>query len=220
MKKNSHHFYFPTLVLIMLFVFVLPRCSREEESSVGRKGEPGAKAVDEIQLSQEVRDVLDKKKDLLLRFTGSVGLIPLVKKLNDNNKKTTLDEIMDRDRAWQKMDGMDNFIKSFMTNECARAIFNFQQQHDEFTEIFITDSRGALIGITNRTSDYYQADEEWWQKTYNGGKGLIYFGEIEYDESSKTEAIGLFVPILDPQSKEILGIMKAVLSIAAIKAEL
>jgi hypothetical protein len=220
MKKKSHFYYFQPILMVILLIFILPQCGQKEAATANKEKISDVDSADEIRLSQEVKKVLDQKKDLLLRFTGSIGLVPLVKKLDEQNRAITLDEIMKRDKKWQKAEGMDRLIKSFMTNECAQAIFNFQQQHDEFTEIFITDSRGALIGITNRTSDYYQADEAWWQKTYNGGKGLVYFGEIEYDESSKTEAIGLFVPILNPQSKKVMGVMKAVLSIAALKAEL
>ena len=35
----------------------------------------------------------------------------------------------------------------------------------------LTDAKGAVIAATNKTSDYFQADERWWEEAYNNGKG-------------------------------------------------
>ena len=219
--KNSHHLAsIKTTCLAILILCLLIQCSGPKDKPAAGEITDGTAAVDEIQLSKEVKAVLEKKKKLLLDFTTGPELIQLVKRVDNTNKTITLDEIKARDREWQNSNKLNDFIKSFLTNEIAQAVFKFQQKHDEFAEIFITDSRGAIIGITNRTSDYYQADEAWWQKAYNQGKGLIYFGEIEYDDSSKTESIPIYITFWDPQSRQVLGVMKATLAIAAIKMEL
>ena len=62
--------------------------------------------------------------------------------------------------------------------------------------MFVTDKYGALVASTNRTSDYYQADEDWWQAAYNNGEGAIYFGQPEFDESSQSFGIIMAVPII------------------------
>ena len=73
---------------------------------------------------------------------------------------------------------------------------------------------------TNKTSDYYQADEAWWTETYANGLGKSLFGAIEYDESALAEAIPIYVPITDPDTGSAIGVMKAVCDITAIKMEL
>jgi len=66
--------------------------------------------------------------------------------------------------------------------------------------------------MTNKTSDYYQADEQWWQKSYNEGKGRSFHSKVEYDKSAGFWGIALYVPIYDRQ-QEMIGIIKAFLEI-------
>jgi hypothetical protein len=77
-----------------------------------------------------------------------------------------------------------------------------------------------MVALTNRTSDYYQADEDWWVKTYNGGQGIPSHGDVEYDGSAAAEAIAMYVPITDPETMTSIGVMKVLVDIAAIKMAL
>ena len=73
---------------------------------------------------------------------------------------------------------------------------------------------------SNKTSDYLQADESWWTKAFAGGSGDTHHGAIEYDESARSEAISLYVPVIDPDTRQAIGVIKAVCDITAIKMEL
>ena len=97
---------------------------------------------------------------------------------------------------------------------------DFQEAHDGFPEIFVTDRHGLIVAQTNKTSDYNQADEDWWTRTFGDGAGQTHHGPIEYDESAQAEAISIYVPVVDPGSKKTIGVMKAVCDITAIKMEL
>ncbi len=76
-------------------------------------------------------------------------------------------------------------------------------------ELFMTDRRGVLVASTNKTTDYYQADEEWWQRAFNGGLGSVHRSELEYDESSQAEAWALAAPIFDADG-DVQGVIKVV----------
>ena len=75
-----------------------------------------------------------------------------------------------------------------------------------FGEIFVTNKYGVNIGSTGRTSDYYQADEEWWQ---NGKKYGLNVSDINYDESADIFSIDIIARI-DDENGEFIGILKAV----------
>ena len=62
--------------------------------------------------------------------------------------------------------------------------------------------------------------EDWWKEAYNQGMGKSYYGEIEYDDSARAEAISLYTPIMEPETGKAIGVMKAVCDITAIKMEL
>jgi PAS domain S-box len=75
-------------------------------------------------------------------------------------------------------------------------------------EIFLTDLYGGLVAASNKTSDFYQADEKWWQYAYNNNRGDDFFGEVELDESSGKIGSAIAIPIKDDAGR-ILGVLKA-----------
>ena len=42
----------------------------------------------------------------------------------------------------------------------------------------IANAAGELIAADSKTDDYFQADEDWWQAAWNGGKGKLYVSSI------------------------------------------
>lgn len=196
----------------------------------GSKNEHGGNAPDEadaplkflgeIILSKEVEAVLSKKALRIESLVADPVIVSEVKKANQANEGLLLSEILELDQRWRKGVGADSFIGPFLSNAVAMKLTEFQKDNLGFREIFVTDERGLNVGQTNKTTDYYQADEEWWIRAYNSGEGKAYHGLVEFDESAQTEAISIYVPIQDPNTARVIGVAKAVLSIAAIKAEL
>jgi len=170
--------------------------------------------------SKEIERVLTKKIELLRGLAQGPLVIEKVRISNKKNRKLSLTEILIADEKWKSAKGMDDFIKSLLTNQCSQRLIDFQEEYDEFPEIFVTDAKGLIVGETNKTSDYYQADEQWWSEAYKGGKGKTFYGEIEYDESAMAESIPIYIPIMESGNKKVIGIIKAVCDITAIKMEL
>lgn len=84
---------------------------------------------------------------------------------------------------------------------------------DENVEVFLTDRYGGLVASTDRTSDFYQADEDWWQAAYNGGQGGVYISEPVADESAGIElAFQIAVPVFAQGAEgegEVLGVLRS-----------
>ncbi|MEM9216387.1 MAG: methyl-accepting chemotaxis protein [Cyanobacteria bacterium P01_F01_bin.150] len=79
---------------------------------------------------------------------------------------------------------------------------------ENLVELFITDKRGLTIAYSNRTSDFVQSDEEWWERA----KEDIFFVDAPaFDESANAFAIDLSEAILLPSTGEFLGVIKAVI---------
>lgn len=171
-------------------------------------------------LTSEVEKILDNKIFLVRDLIRHPTIIAEVKRANDDHQALSLQEILELDTRWRNAEGVDDFIKPFITNEVAFLLIQFQEDHIGFSEVFVTDVYGLNVGQTNKTTDYYQADEDWWIGAYNSGMGKAYHGPIEFDESAQAEAISLYIPIMDPETSTVIGVVKAVVSIAAIKMEL
>ena len=173
------------------------------------------------EFSKEVAAVLEKRIGMLQELTEDPVILQAVKESNEKNGAVPLTDILTVDRKWIAKDkSVDAFIKSLMTNACANRLMVFQDAHDGYPEVFIADAKGANVCMTNRTSDYYQADEDWWVQGYNNGQGKTFYGKIEYDESAMAESIPVFLPVMDPATQQAIGVLKAIVDITAIKREL
>ena len=75
------------------------------------------------------------------------------------------------DREWLAAvaanDDAAPLIRSKLDNPMADYLREYRTTYPENVEVFVTDRYGALLAATNRTSDYYQADEAWWQAAFN-----------------------------------------------------
>ena len=81
--------------------------------------------------------------------------------------------------------------------------------HDVFGEVFITNTYGANVAQSGKTSDFQQNDEEWWQRAKVTG---LYLGDVAFDESAKIFSVEL-CPRIDGVDGEFMGVLKAVMDI-------
>ncbi|MCB1035052.1 MAG: HAMP domain-containing protein, partial [Acidobacteria bacterium] len=91
----------------------------------------------------------------------------------------------------------------------------FQEQFSNHVEVFTTDRYGAVLGATNKTSDYEQADEPWWQEAWNRGLGGIHVGRPEFDESTGVYAVNIAVPIWD-ETRQLIGVLRSTVDVRAV----
>lgn len=145
----------------------------------------------------------------------------LKNELIENSSSGDLDEIQDLDEQWRNAVSTNattnNLIRSVLENPTSTTLNDFKNKFPVHVEIFVTDVYGVNIASTNITSDYYQADEEWWQSTYRGGAGGVYISQPIFDESSQVVSLQMAVPIYDFQNESIIGILRTTVDLEVIK---
>jgi PAS domain S-box-containing protein len=114
------------------------------------------------------------------------------------------------DRDWTN--GADlHLISELSHNELARELQSRQKFYQNkygyplVGEIFVTNRYGANAAQTGRTTDYYQADEEWWQIAKRDG---LFVSNITYDKSSKIFSTEIAIRI-DDANGNFIGVIKA-----------
>lgn len=112
------------------------------------------------------------------------------------------------DREWAAAAKGDVLVFSRLNSTAAAELTKYSKIFPDNVEVFVTDKYGGLVAATNRTSDYVQSDEDWWQAAWRDGKGATYIGQPEYDQSSKAFAIAIAMPIYDTKSDQIIGILR------------
>ena len=174
--------------------------------------------------AQALSDFLSREVDTLTTFSNQFERV--VANVNDTYTTTGItttaiqDEISQLDQQWRTADEAGNdrdfLVASRLNNLSASELRGYRQSLPENVEVFLTDKYGAIIASTNRTSDYYQADEDWWQKAYNNGRGGVYIGELEYDDSAKIFASNIAVPVYAAGSNRVIGVLRTTVTLQSV----
>ena len=83
-------------------------------------------------------------------------------------------------------------------------------RRSDFAELFFTDSHGYNVLASDRTSDFVQSDEEWWQRAVANG---VYDGPPRYDSSAAVVSLEYDVAIRVPGRAAPAGVLKAVFAL-------
>jgi PAS domain S-box-containing protein len=115
------------------------------------------------------------------------------------------------DKDW--VNGIDlPLISELTSNKLAKELQSWQNFYQNkygyslLGEVFITNRFGVNVAQTNKTTDYYQADEDWWQIAK---RDSLFVSDVRYDESSSTYSTEIAVRI-DDANGNFLGVIKAV----------
>jgi PAS domain S-box-containing protein len=125
--------------------------------------------------------------------------------------------IVEQDKEWQAVpkNEITPFMQAIIDNNLSTNLrsvtkfYNDQYDYAIFPEVFITNKYGANVAETGKTSDYNQADEDWWQQA--AGQGL-YVSDIKYDESSGYYALEIGMRV-DDNDGIFSGVIKVVYNI-------
>lgn len=112
------------------------------------------------------------------------------------------------DERWVNEEDTSSFVQSRLNNLTARELVNFQRLYPANQDIFVTDKNGALVAATNRTTDFYFADQEWWQEAVESEPGQFAFGAPEFDANRGILKIILALPVYDERdSSNLIGVL-------------
>ncbi|HOT90667.1 MAG TPA: GAF domain-containing protein [Anaerolineae bacterium] len=128
--------------------------------------------------------------------------------------------LLELDRQWLGASDDSELVQAIVNpdqNPLVAQLLAYVKTFPSHGEIFVTDRYGGLVAASRRTSDYYQADEIWWQAAFAGGKGALYVGQPAYDESIGSVAIPLAVPIYAATEPVVIGILRSTLDMGVIK---
>jgi methyl-accepting chemotaxis protein len=117
------------------------------------------------------------------------------------------------DQAWQNDDpSMADLVAQIAENPVSDHLQSFLAAFPEEVEVFVTDIQGLNIAMTDRTSDYLQADEGWWQGAYGGS---IFISDVEYDDSANVWALNIGVPVRDQSGGKVIGVLRGTVDVSA-----
>jgi hypothetical protein len=110
----------------------------------------------------------------------------------------------------------ETMIRDLLASPASRALRQQLKLDRRVLRITLTDQRGAAIAFSNKTLDYYQADEDFWQAIYAQGRGAVNVTDVLYDEVTKSNYIGIGVPVVDESTNQFLGALDVLIDMTSI----
>jgi hypothetical protein len=132
-------------------------------------------------------------------------------------------EIDKLDEAWKteaKSDDQPLIAEILSSPLSSYLLYTQAKSAGLFTEIFIMDKFGLNVGQSSVTSDYWQGDEDKFQKTFQVGSDAVFIDEPEYDDNTKTWRVQVNLTIVDPESKAAIGAATAEINLTELQRRL
>ncbi len=162
-------------------------------------------------LQNQIMQIAGLTEVPVLREAISRGNLDLKKDLEEIRRAIPRTE-----SQWPSLTPDAPLLRSILESEAGKFLKRYMEVNPSYREIMVTDFLGRLVAASGKTTDYYQADEEWWKETYGDGvRGLVHIGDIVFDDSTKTHALELSQPFVD-SSQGVIGVIKVVLGAQAI----
>lgn len=152
-----------------------------------------------VPMSIQAEEAQAKIKDLASKTLAAMGNDPVIVAAvkAENAKNKTLDKIKADDKTWSVTPGISPFMKTIMDSACSKHIKKIQSSQPYYSEIFVMDNKGANVALTDKTSDYWQGDEDKFTKSFNNGKGAVFVDKVKFDDSSQSYLVQVSVPVKD-----------------------
>ena len=135
-------------------------------------------------------------------------IIAAIKAQNAKHSNIDQSEIDKLDKQWraETMASERPLIDRLLGTALSKKLLDVKNEaRGMITELFVMDNKGLNVGQSDATSDYWQGDEDKWQKTYLAGPGAMFIDEIEMDESTQTFQSQLSLSIADPDTGQVIG---------------
>ena len=115
----------------------------------------------------------------------------------ENAKGKTVAQAKEMDKKWKGTPGVADFMKAEIESQCGKRLHEIRKSESYFEELFVMDSIGGNVCITNKTTNYWRGDMDKFTKAYNNGKGGVYIGDLKFDDSSQAYLVQVSVPVKD-----------------------
>ncbi|HYE49675.1 MAG TPA: hypothetical protein VEB20_08800 [Azospirillaceae bacterium] len=179
----------------------------------------GAAAAAEPRL-EEFRPRLERVlQETVAPLARDPAVVTAIRRQNEAHAGLSDTAVLDLDKRWRAevQAGSGALVRSLLEAPVSKLLKERQAGSlGLIAEAFVMDARGLNVGQTNITSDYFQADEAKWQKTYAAGPAATLIDAIAFDESAGTYVSQVSMCIVDPDTGRPIGAITVAVDLAKI----
>jgi len=212
----------PKLLLFFLTIAILVSiggqiaATQSEQALIEKIGENSTDVA--ASLIHEVDRGFSDQINFLQSHVAHIDLAAYAQKSNiEFSKLQNVDKLIrDTDQDWiskKETPFIHEILNTELSNNFKMIISGSEEGYGYhiFSEIFLTNKYGVVIASSGRTTDYFQADEEWYQQALT--EKNFWVGDVDYDKSAETFGCDIVLNIRDKDGNNV-GVLKTVLNIA------
>ena len=157
---------------------------------------------------QHVKPMKNFANSTVKQWISEPVLIAAIKAQNQRYANVTQSQIDSLDIQWRTETVLSRkpLINQVSGNELSKRLKELKAAtKGVVTEVFVMDNRGLNVAISDITSDYWQGDEDKWQKTFLVGPGTVFVDAVEHDASTDSFQSQLSMSITDPATGQVIG---------------
>lgn len=108
--------------------------------------------------------------------------------------------------------------KGMLTSSASDFLKQRRNLDPRYLRIVATDENGNVVAAAQQPTKLSFAQDDDWQAAYNKGQGAVRISEILDDELAKAYYVTIGVPIGDPNSGHLVGVLSAAVNISPLLA--
>lgn len=122
------------------------------------------------------------------------------------------------DEIWTSLPATDPLLVAVLENPGSASLRQYRALYPEVAEVLATDALGQLVAASGKSSDFNQADEQWWQKGATLKPGGRWIDVLRFDASSGVFSLDVVMPL--HEGGTIAGVVKMSVDVTSLFAAL
>lgn len=163
---------------------------------------------------------MDRNVDRLQTMSLDKNMQDSVTQISDSYPAvaTEREEMIRQDTLrWASADPKEAVIRNALNGEVANGLRQFGDVFQGNRELFVTDQFGSVIAATDWRPTYNFANESWWKIAFNNGRGSVYIGQPEYNDSINEYGIRIAVPVYAGGRTRAVGVVHSIYTLSAMQ---
>jgi class 3 adenylate cyclase len=156
------------------------------------------------------------------RWSEEDILIQAASQANQSAQQLGLGLVAGNDQAVKEKLGGDLFVPITYTVFSPALSYVFRQVENQpvYLEILLTDVHGLNVLATRRVDQVAHANDAWWLEANRLDRAGIGIVEPFFDIATGQPALAIALPVIDPNTKRLLGSLRAVVSLNELQSRI
>lgn len=164
------------------------------------------------QLAVIVSKLVDEELNDIIRYANSTLWLEIINAGNAKYELMREEDIprffMDMDKKWTGVSEEDYLMSGYIDNRLSKRLKEIVENDKNIAEISITDKKGGLIAVSGKTTDFYQGNQQWWQRAFSSPKQGLFLENIGFNQSTGIFSMAVVLPLKYEENK-VIGVCKA-----------